>query len=869
MPKGTIRRARPGRRWVFSHAGGGVALVLLALAGVLPGQELPRASYFFVHDKGFSISDVPNRDRSMLWVMQFVISGGEPTGVRVIKNYRTQYGLRDEPKKREGDRNTPEGIYQITYVKKHRPDDFTGPWFFLMSYPNQDDRRLNRTGGAVGIHGGPNRPTLGCIRLRDRERGGQGIIAIEDLRQYVEIGTPVLSARHLPAWLRGEPGAVLGQDVAKFYAHVLTEPLTNEHAVQLVREFSVGSTAYLAARDTQLPQTELVTVSSELNPFGEFTYRGYNLIDGDPTTCWAEGADGDGVGEWAQLRFPTPKLVRRIRVINGYAKGRRWEQNSRVKRASIQLSDGSSFDWRLRDTEEWQEFVLPAPIVTRYVQFTIDEVYRGTRTDWRDASVSELAVDAEAPAVASAPGRGAEQMVAQASSFLEGGGATSGYYAFNAIDGDPTTCWSEGADGFGVGEWLRINFTQPRTIRQVKAINGYDKRQGRIDRWAQNPRVKKATLRFSDGTTVPWNLADSRQWQTLDLPRAITTSFVQFTIDDAYPGSRWEDTSVSELAFVDAPPTVAALASAAAEASVPPTVTASSTLDEATSNDFLPGNVLDGDLTTCWSEDRPNAAGEWIRFDFPGERRIRRMRIINGYDKVAGSQDRWSQNSRVRDATLRFSDGSERNVTLRDTREWQTIEFPDGTATRSVLLIIRSTYPGSRWQDTSLSEVEFETTASSGAPPAQPPQMPQMQQTGTITASASSTLADPDPKRYAASNVLDGDPTTCWSEGVPADGIGERLRLEFPQARRVRTLRLINGYARGDLWAKNNRVKWLTIQLSDGTNYDWFLEDSDEWQSFRLPQPKTVFFFELVIRDVYRGSVPNWRDTSISEVAVE
>lgn len=840
---------------------------------VSSARELPRASYFLVHDKGFA-GGQPRRDRSMLWVMQLIVSRGQPTGVRVVKSYRTQYGLRDEAKRRAGDRSTPEGLYQIIHVKKKRRDEVTGPWFFLMSYPNQDDRRLDRTGGAVGIHGGPNRPTLGCVRLRDRERGGQGIIAIENLRQYVETGTPVLSVPELPRWLRGEPGAVLGEEVARFYTHLLTTPLANAHFVRLVREATAGSTAYLAARDEELPQTELVTVSSELNPFGELTYRGYNLIDGNPTTCWAEGAAGGGVGEWVQLRFPTPRLVRRIRMVNGYDKGPRWEQNNRIRRASIQLSDGSSFNWHLADTRAWQEFVLPMPVVSRYVQLSIDAVYRGSRRDWNDTSISELAADSQplaADVTGSSSGSSASQrarMVAQASSYLEGGAVASGYYPFNAIDDDPSTCWSEGGDGHGVGEWLRISFAEARTLAQIRLINGYDKRQGRLDRWKENPRVKRATLRFSDGTTVPWNLRDIRDWQSIALARPVTTTFVQLTISEVYSGARWEDTSISEIAFTDAsatapsPPLVVA-------ASVPPNVTASSTLDDATSGAFLPRNLIDGDPTTCWSEAVSDPVGEWIRFDFPYERRIYRLRIVNGYDKIDGSQDRWSQNSRVREALLRFSDGTERAIVLRDTREPQTIELPNGKLTKSVQLVIRSTYPGARWQDTSIGEVEFDSTpielaGSRGSPEAQAGR-----QTERITATASSTLADPDRTRFAAANVVDGDPGTWWSEGVPGDGIDERIRIEFAQARQIRTILVISGCAKDDLHARSNRPKWLWVQLSDGTGYDWFLEDTQDWQRFRLPQPKTLFFFELVIRDVYRGSIPNRRDTSISEVAVE
>ena len=828
--------------------------------------SLPRASHFLVHDKGFTASGSPNRDRSRLYVMQFTIRNGTPADVKVVKSYRTQYGLRDESKRREGDRNTPEGVYRITDMRRRRPGGVTGPWFFLMDYPNRHDRASNRTGSAIGIHGGPNRRTLGCIRLRDRERGGQGREAITGLRRYVEIGTRVVSMPYLPPWLKGTVGSALGAEAAERYAYLLTTPLTNRHAVEIVHDFAPGSTSYLATRDTEGPDEDLVTVSSELNPFGELTYRAHNLIDGDPRTCWSEGNRNAGVGEWVQVRFPEPRVVRRVKMVNGYAKGERWRQNNRVKRATIRLSDGTSFDWQVRDTDEWQEYVFPVALTTQFVEITIEDVYRGSRRDWNDASISELAVEAAAPGSASALGI---QLVASASSVLAGGSASSGYHAYNAIDGDPSTAWSEGEDGTGAGEWLRVGFTRSRTITAVTMVNGYDKQRGRNDRWAQNPRVKRATLRFSDGSSQTWRLRDTREPQTIRLPSPVTTDYVQIVIEEAYPGSDWQDCSISEVSFEDAPapPAPTQRPVRAEEPAAPATnrARASSSLDAGSSSNYAPGNVLDGDPATCWSEDARDASGQWLQIDFPREREVGRVRIVNGYDRVVGAQDRWSQNARVKDAVLRFDDGSEVPWRLRDTREWQAIELPEAKSTRSVRLTIRDVYAGSRWQDVSIGEIAFEAAARSTAR-IEPTPSRREPDAGTV-ASATSTLAGSEPGRFAASNVLDGDPETCWSEGIDGSGVGERLRIEFPAARSIRTIRTIAGYARGDLHARNSRPSRLTIALSDGTRYEWELRDTAEWQSFQLPQPVIVYFVEFAIEAEHAGS--SWQDCSISEIRAE
>lgn len=66
-----------------------------------------------------------------------------------------------------------------------------------------------------------------------------------------------------------------------------------------------------------------------------------------------------------------------------------------------------------------------------------------------------------------------------------------------------------------------------------------------------------------------------------------------------------------------------------------------------------------------------------------------------------------------------------------------------------------------------------------------------------LVVSASSTL--PSARgRYAADNVLDGDPTTAWCEGVAGDGMGERLTLRVPGPPRPVLVAVVPGYARGD-----------------------------------------------------------------------
>ena len=61
-----------------------------------------------------------------------------------------------------------------------------------------------------------------------------------------------------------------------------------------------------------------------------------------------------------------------------------------------------------------------------------------------------------------------------------------------------------------------------------------------------NNRVKKATIRFSTGDSVELEFADSRGIQVRDIA-SVQTTFVTVVIDEVYPGSKYDDTSLAEI----------------------------------------------------------------------------------------------------------------------------------------------------------------------------------------------------------------------------------------------------------------------------------------------------------------------------------
>ena len=88
------------------------------------------------------------------------------------------------------------------------------------------------------------------------------------------------------------------------------------------------------------------------------------------------------------------------------------------------------------------------------------------------------------------------------------------YYPANAIDGKRSTAWMEGVDGPGVGEWIRFDFNRDINLHRILIQPGYFKGP---QVWAQNNRLAKVTVQFSDGSSRVLTLDDRMESQRFDV----------------------------------------------------------------------------------------------------------------------------------------------------------------------------------------------------------------------------------------------------------------------------------------------------------------------------------------------------------------
>ena len=118
------------------------------------------------------------------------------------------------------------------------------------------------------------------------------------------------------------------------------------------------------------------------------------------------------------------------------------------------------------------------------------------------------------------------------------------YGVENLFSPDPLTAWIEGVPGLGVGEWISVDFDRSRLVRSIALQNGYQKSP---DIFNKNARVQRLKLIFSEGESLSIKLEDRMGWQKIDLNRPIKADWIQFVIEDVYPGSRYTDTAISKL----------------------------------------------------------------------------------------------------------------------------------------------------------------------------------------------------------------------------------------------------------------------------------------------------------------------------------
>jgi hypothetical protein len=119
-------------------------------------------------------------------------------------------------------------------------------------------------------------------------------------------------------------------------------------------------------------------------------------------------------------------------------------------------------------------------------------------------------------------------------------------------------------------------------------------------------------------------------------------------------------------------------------------------------------SAIDGRLDSPWTEGVSGPGiDEWVMLTFPGKIEVWGIGLDVGYDRDA---DLFRANNRIKRALLIFSNGEEVEVTLSDKQGIQMIALARAPGpsieTTYVKVVIKEIYPGTRYDDTCLGEIE-------------------------------------------------------------------------------------------------------------------------------------------------------------------
>lgn len=137
----------------------------------------------------------------------------------------------------------------------------------------------------------------------------------------------------------------------------------------------------------------------------------------------------------------------------------------------------------------------------------------------------------------------------------------------------------------------------------------------------------------------------------------------------------------------------------------PLSVTASHALSTGHRGEEYPAtNAFDGDDDTAWAVRDPMPGAEWIEATLPPGTRVSRVRLTTGYEKIGRAGDLFTLNAHLSRFTLETDAG-------RRTRDVgpseRAAEVRLNAETTRVRLIAEGIYPGERWQDLSISEIQI------------------------------------------------------------------------------------------------------------------------------------------------------------------
>ncbi len=151
---------------------------------------------------------------------------------------------------------------------------------------------------------------------------------------------------------------------------------------------------------------------------------------------------------------------------------------------------------------------------------------------------------------------------------------------------------------------------------------------------------------------------------------------------------------------------------------------------------------------------------------------------------------------------------------------------------------------------------------------------------GISSVETSSELPPSGGKTYSGDNLIDGDPSTVWVEGVPGTGVGETITLHLDQEQPVYGIQIVTGYtASYEQYVNNGMPTDLEVDFGGGAvaeahdlegyaGENFSSQDLADMNRFRIGLDEPVVTDTVTIRITGAKKGEKYDDTCVSEVLV-
>lgn len=185
-------------------------------------------------------------------------------------------------------------------------------------------------------------------------------------------------------------------DSSAYYAPVVVADIADIiPAETIAANTSTTSSISVETKSDASLSTSVFTEASASSELATSSYGNYfatNVLDGDATTAWVEGASGAGTGETLTLSSTSgTQDITTIEILNGYNKDEDiYTKNTRPKQVTI-LADGTEIGTvTLSDTYGKTQVLTFPSVSASSITIEINSVYAGSK--YEDCCISEVRV---------------------------------------------------------------------------------------------------------------------------------------------------------------------------------------------------------------------------------------------------------------------------------------------------------------------------------------------------------------------------------------------------------------------------------------------------------------------------------------------